>query len=85
MEYVLSSLWFWLGAVAIVAIIAGASTSALYGANETKRKIAEAQNGGDYKKFAEENALVQREVLARLDTLDARLASVEKTLTDIPG
>jgi hypothetical protein len=85
MEYVLSSLWFWLGAVAIVAILAGATTSALYGRNETKRKLAEAANGGDYKKLAEESADVNRRLLERLDALDGRLASVEKTLTDIPG
>jgi hypothetical protein len=85
MEYVLGSLWFWLGAVAVVAILAGTTTSIIYGANETKRKLAEAANGGDYKKLADESAAVQRQVLARLDALDGRLATVEKTLTDIPG
>lgn len=85
MEYVFASLWFWLGAVAVVGIIAGTITSAFRAANETKRKLAEAANGGDYKKLVEESAAVQRKLLDRLDTLDSRLATVEKTLTDIPG
>jgi hypothetical protein len=85
MEYVFSSLWFWLGVIALVAIIGGFITSALYGRNETKRKIAEAVNGGAYKTFAEEQADVNRRLLERLDAVDARLATIEKTLTDIPG
>jgi len=85
MEYVLSSLWFWLGAVAVVAIVAGVITTAITKGNETKRYVADAANGGAYKKFAEESADLNRRLLARLDALDGRLESVEKTLTDIPG
>lgn len=85
MEYVLGSLWFWIGAVAVVAIIAGAVNHAVTTTNKTKRYVADAANGGPYKQLAEESAAVQRQVLARLDALDGRLATVEKTLTDIPG
>lgn len=85
MEYVFGSLWFWIGAVAVVAIIAGAVNHAVTTTNKTKRYVADAANGGPYKQLAEESAAVQRQVLARLDALDGRLATVEKTLTDIPG
>jgi hypothetical protein len=85
MEYVFASLWFWLGAVAVVAIIGGVITNVVTTSNKTRRYIADAANGGPYKKFAEESADVNRRLLARLDALDGRLASVEKTLTDIPG
>ena len=85
MEYVFGSLWFWIGAVAVVAIIAGAVNHAVTTTNKTKRYVADAANGGPYKQLAEESAAVQRQVLARLDALDGRIATVEKTLTDIPG
>ncbi len=85
MEYVFASLWFWLGAVAVVAIIGGVISRALHGANETRRHVADAANGGAYKQLAEDQAELNRRVLDRLDALDGRLAAVEKTLTDIPG
>lgn len=85
MEYVFSSLWFWLGAVAVVAIIAGAVNHWVTTTNKTRRYVADAANGGDYKRLAEESAATQQKLLARLDALDSRLGAVEKTLTDIPG
>lgn len=85
MEHLFSSLWFWLGIIALVAIVGGFVSRALSGRNVTKREIAEAQNGGTYKKWAEEQAEVTRQLLERLDALDMRLATIEKTLTDIPG
>jgi anti-sigma-K factor RskA len=85
MEYVLGSLWFWIGVIAVVAILAGAVNHFVTTSNKTKRYVADAANGGDHKKLAEESAAVQRQLLARLDALDGRLATVEKTLTDIPG
>lgn len=85
MEYVFASLWFWLGAVAVVAIIGGVVTTAITKSNETKRYVADAANGGDYKRLAEETARSTRRVTEQLDELDDRLARIEKTLTDIPG
>lgn len=85
MEYVLASLWFWIGVIALVAILGGFITSALYGRNETKRRIAEAEHGVAYRAFAEEQAAANTRLLERLDALDGRLATIEKTLTDIPG
>ena len=85
MEYVFGSMWFWFGAVAVVAIVGGVVSSYLTNQQKTKRALAVAAQGGDYRKFAEENAELQRRLLERLDALDSRLAAVEKTLTDIPG
>lgn len=85
MEYVLASLWFWLGAIAVVAIIGGVIRSVVTTSATTKRYIADAANGGPYKKLAEDSAALNQRLLARLDALDGRLESVEKTLTDIPG
>lgn len=85
MEYVLGSLWFWIGVVALAAIIGGVITTAITKSNETKRHIADAANGGDYKRLAEETAVVNRRLSEQLSELDDRLARVEKTLTDIPG
>ena len=84
MEYWFYSLWFWLGLVAVVAIIAGVITNAVNKGNETKRYVADAANGGDYKKLADTTVAVNTELLARLGAVEQRLSSIEKTLTDIP-
>ena len=52
--------------------------------NETKRYVADATNGGSFKKLAEDNAAVNAELLDRLGAVEHRLASIEKTLTDVP-
>lgn len=84
MEYVVYSLWFWIGLIAALAIIAGVITNAVNKGNETKRYVADAANGGDYKKLADDSAAVNAKLLAELTAVEARLASIEKTLTDIP-
>lgn len=84
MEYWFYSLWFWIGLVAIVAIVAGVITNAVNKGNETKRYVADAAHGGAYKKLAEETAAASSELLARLGAIEGRLESIEKTLTDIP-
>ena len=78
------SLWFWIGLIAALAIIAGVITNAVNKGNETKRYVADAANGGDYKKLADDSAAVNAKLLAELTAVEARLASIEKTLTDIP-
>jgi ABC-type protease/lipase transport system fused ATPase/permease subunit len=84
MEYWFYSLWFWLGLVAVVAIVAGVITNAVNKGNETKRYVADAAQGGSYKKLAEDSAATNAELLAKLRSVEARLDSIEKTLTDIP-
>lgn len=85
MEYVLGSLWFWIGVIAVVAIIAGGVNHWVTTTNKTKRYVADAANGGDYRALAAETAVVNRRLSEQLTELDERLARIEKTLTDIPG
>lgn len=84
MEYLFYSLWFWIGLIAVVAIIAGVITNVVNKGNETRRYVADAAQGGSYKKLAEESAATNTEILSRLAAVEARLGSIEKTLTDIP-
>ena len=84
MEFWFYNLWFWLALVAVIAIIAGVVTNAVNKGNETKRYVADAAQGGSYKKLAEDTAAVNSQLLARLDAVEGRLGSIEKTLTDIP-
>jgi hypothetical protein len=66
----------WFGWIAIVGIIMGSLIS-----------IANAFAGRNtaLAKALEQNAAVNEKLIARLDGIDSRLGSVEKTLTDIPG
>ncbi|MCU1412455.1 MAG: hypothetical protein JWR04_3162 [Rhodoglobus sp.] len=84
MEYWFYSFWFWIALVAVIAIIAGVITNAVNKGNETKRYVADAANGGAYKKLADDSAAVNAELLAKLGAVEQRLGSIEKTLTDIP-
>lgn len=61
---------FWIGIIAIVAIVA-----------YTILRL----RGGDYRKLAERSDATHTQVLARLTEVEARLAAIEKTLTDIPS
>lgn len=78
------SLWFWIGAVAVIGIIAGVITNAVNKSAETRKYIADAESGGNYKKVAEDSAAVSAKVVSRLDAIEARLAAIEKTLNEIP-
>jgi hypothetical protein len=78
------SFWFWIALIAVAGIIGAAVTNAVDKSSKTKIRVAELQAGGDYKKVADDAAALNAEVVERLSALDARLASVEKTLTDIP-
>ncbi|MBU1587560.1 MAG: hypothetical protein KKH51_06395 [Actinobacteria bacterium] len=85
MEYVLGSLWFWIGIIALVAVVGGIITSVIAKSNETKRYVADAANGGAYKQLADDTSRQLKLISEQLYELDDRLARVEKTLTDIPG
>lgn len=85
MEYVLGSLWFWIGVIAVLGIVVTAVNHWVTTTNKTKRYVADAANGGDYKKLAAEAAAVNRRLSDQLTELGDRIARIEKTLTDIPG
>ena len=66
----------WFGWIAIVGIIVGGLITV--GNQFAGRNTALA-------KALEQNAAVNEKLITRLDGIDARLGSVEKTLGDIPG
>ncbi|MBN9149993.1 MAG: hypothetical protein KF692_06145 [Cryobacterium sp.] len=76
--------WFWIAVVAVVGITAGVITNAVNKSAETRKYVADAQSGGNYKKVAEDFAALNTTVIARLDAVESRLAAIEKTLTEIP-
>ncbi len=78
------SFWFWLAVVAVVGITAGVITNAVNKSAETRKYVADAESGGNYKKVAEESLALNAAVVARLDAVETRLAAIEKTLTEIP-
>lgn len=78
------SLWFWLGIVAVVGIIAGVITNAVNKSAETRKYIADSPSAGEHKKLVEDAVALNAKVVERLDAMDSRLSAIEKTLTDIP-
>lgn len=78
------NLFFWIAVISVTAIIAAVITNAVNRNAETRKYLADAQNGGNYKGLAEETLAANEKLLARLDVVEERLASIEKTLTDIP-
>lgn len=78
------NLFFWITIISVVAIVAGVVTTVVKKNAETRRYEADARDGGNYKALVEESARVNSALLARLTDVENRLATIEKTLTDIP-
>lgn len=78
------NIWFYIGVIAVVGVIAGVITNAVNKGSETRKYVADAQNGGTYKKIAEDATALNGKVVTRLDAVEARLAAIEKTLNEIP-
>lgn len=51
----------------------------------SKRDLSASAGGADLKRLVEDNTAANKQVLAKLDALEARVAGVEKTLNDIPS
>lgn len=77
------NIFFWLSLVAVVAIIAWAITNVVNRQAQAREYIADANNGGNYKKLADRSDTTNAELLEKLNAFDSRLATIEKTLTDI--
>lgn len=65
----------WFAWIAIAGIIVGGAIAIVGALNERKTELAEA---------LKQNAEINEKLIARLDGIDSRLGSVEKTLNDIP-
>ena len=78
------NIFFWLSLVAVVGIAAAVILKVVDKNAETRKYLADAQHGGNYKALAEESAATSTAVLARLTAVETRLGVIEKTLTDIP-
>jgi flagellar biosynthesis/type III secretory pathway M-ring protein FliF/YscJ len=78
------NIFFWLALVAVAGIIAWTIVRVVTRNGEVRKYVADAQNGGDYKVLAEQGAATNSQVLERLGTIEAKLAAIEKTLTEIP-
>lgn len=70
--------------IPIVAIVAWGVHGAVRELYKGKAAVAAAGHG-DMKQAMDDTAATNRQVLAKLESLEARLANVEKTLNDIPS
>lgn len=73
----------WEYIVAVVVIVGGIIYVILARYFKTKREIAQLNGSSVASKILEENTEMNSKVLQKLDALESRLATVEKTLTDI--
>lgn len=78
------NIFFWIALVAVVAIISGVVVRVVTRMAQAREYIADAYNGVHYKALAERTETLNADVLERLGSVDGRLATIEKTLTNIP-
>ena len=72
--------------IPIVAILAWGVHRAVHEIYDGRAKVAQAGQGqGNLQRSLDETAMVNKQVLAKLESLEARLVNVEKTLNDIPS
>jgi len=70
--------------IPIVAILAWGAHGVVREIYKGKARVAEAGRG-DAQQALDEGVAINKQVLTKLDALETRLASVEKTLNDIPS
>ncbi len=74
----------WFAWIAIAGIVSYAASEIVSAVLKAKAKTEELGGAAELRKIVEDNSAINRELLEKLSSLDARLASVEKTFTDIP-
>ncbi|TFB57129.1 hypothetical protein E3T34_11780 [Cryobacterium sp. TMT1-62] len=74
----------WFAWIAIVGIIAGVTSSIVAAVLRSREKQAEFAEAADLRGLVEQSTASNQAVLDRLALLELRLASIERTLTDIP-
>ena len=70
--------------IPVIAIVGGIRYAILKSSLEERRIAGEARRHAVWPARIAENAAVNKALLEKLDSIDARLGAVEKTLTDIP-
>lgn len=73
----------WVYSIPLVAIIGGITIGIFAIYFKTKRDIA-AGPGTDAVRALQENTQINRQLLARLDSLDARIAAIEDKVSRVP-
>ena len=74
----------WFAWIAIVGIIAGVTSSVVSAVLRSREKQTEFAGAADLRALVEQSTASNQAVLDGLALLDIRLASIERTLTDIP-
>jgi len=74
----------WFAWIAIAGIIGGITYQIVVATQNAKTRRVELSSSTELREVVERNTAVSTELLGKLSSLDARLAVVEKTLTDIP-
>lgn len=74
----------WFAWIAIAGIVSYAAYEIVSAVLKAKSRQSEIGSTVELRKIVENNNAISAELLEKLSSLDARLASVEKTLTDIP-
>jgi type II secretory pathway pseudopilin PulG len=74
----------WLACIAIIGIIAGVTLEIVRASLRSREKQAEAAGLDDLRSALEQSTMSNRLVAGSLDSLETRVAALEKTLTDIP-
>lgn len=74
----------WWAYIAIIAVIGGIAYQIVTAYLNAKTRQVELSGATELREVVANNTAVSTELLAKLNSLDTRLASVEKTLNDIP-
>lgn len=74
----------WFAWIAIVAIICGVTAEIVKASLRSREKQAESSGAAELRGILQESTATNRLVIEKVDGLAARLATMEKTLTDIP-
>ena len=74
----------WFAWIAIAGIVSYAAYEIVSAVLKSKAEATEVGGAAELRKIVEDNSAMNRELLGKLSSLDSRLASVEKTFTDIP-
>jgi hypothetical protein len=73
----------WYAWIAIAGTLGWAISGIVYSVSRARRSAVEAELGAPQSALLAESTAATRAVVERLDRIDVRIATIEKTLTDI--